>query len=254
MVGLEKGLRVIEIKAKTVLSPSKVYDYTVNPYFGCGYGCTYCYVRMMMRFRKVSGRWGEFVLAKVNAPEILKKEVSKKKRGKVWLSGMCDPYQPVEREMRLTRKCLEILFEHNFSVVIQTKSDLILDDIDLLTEYEDLEVMFTISTAKDSIREMFEPKAPSILRRIDALKRISKKGIKCKVMIAPLLPGCENVVDMVKDDVVAVYIDKMNYWFANGVYEKNGLSWANTYEFFQEMASSIVEKLKGSKIRCYVLF
>lgn len=254
VVGLGKDVKVFEIEAKTVLNRSKVYDYTVNPYFGCSHGCIYCYVRMMRRFMGVREKWGKFVLVKVNAPEILKREVRKKKKGTSWVSGMCDPYQPIEREMRITRRCLEILLEEGMKVVIQTKSHIILDDIDLISSYKDLEVIITISTGDELIRKLFEPKAPPVEMRLHTLKMLSEKGIRCSLMIAPMLPQCEKVLDLAKDFVEKVYLDRMNYGFANWVYERYGLSWANTPKFFREKATHIAERLKGSHIRCHILF
>lgn len=103
---------VREIDAKNVLSKSKVFDYTVNPYIGCEHGCTYCYAHFMKRVTGHKEPWGEFVDAKINAPTLLQREISKRKVGRVWISGVCDPYQPLERKYELTKKCLKILLRH----------------------------------------------------------------------------------------------------------------------------------------------
>lgn len=149
-----------EIKSKTILSKSGVHDYSLNPYRGCEHGCRYCYAIYMRRFTGHRERWGEFVDVKINAPELLKAEIKKKKIGTVWISGVCDPYQSVERRYRLTRRCLEILIEHDWPVTIQTKSPLILRDIDILIGAKGLEVGFTITTADEKIKMIFEPHAP----------------------------------------------------------------------------------------------
>jgi DNA repair photolyase len=129
-----------EISAKSILSKSKVTAYTINPYIGCEHGCTYCYARFMKRFTGHKEAWGEFVDAKINAPILLESEIKKKKVGKVWISGMCDPYQPLEKKYELTRKCLEILLKHQWPVTIQTKSNLVLRDIELFKKFKDIEV------------------------------------------------------------------------------------------------------------------
>ncbi len=98
-----------ETQAKTILSVSKIHDYALNPYTGCEHACSYCYARFMKRYTGHKEPWGEFVDAKINAPDLLAVEIGKKKRGSVWVSGVCDPYQPVEGRYRLTRMCLEIL-------------------------------------------------------------------------------------------------------------------------------------------------
>jgi DNA repair photolyase len=108
-----------EIYAKNVLSESKVLDYAVNPYVGCEHGCTYCYARFIKRFTGHKEKWGEFVDVKVNAPLLLQRELYRKKAGRVWVSGICDPYQPLERKYEITRNCLEVLLRKNWPVTIQ---------------------------------------------------------------------------------------------------------------------------------------
>jgi DNA repair photolyase len=149
-------MKIKEILAKNILSKSKVYDYTLNPYIGCEHGCSYCYARFMKRFTGHKEDWGEFVDVKINAPELLDKEIKKKKTGRVWISGICDPYQPIEEKYELTRKFLEILLKHDWPVTIQTKSPLILRDIGLLKKLRKIEVCFTIATADEKIRKIFE--------------------------------------------------------------------------------------------------
>src|SRR5512139_2997334 len=109
-------MQIREIHAKTILSRSMVSDYAVNPYVGCQHACVYCYAKFMKRFTGHKEDWGAFVEVKVNAPELLAREVKKKKVGRVWISGVCDPYQPLERKYRLTRKCLEVLVENGWPV------------------------------------------------------------------------------------------------------------------------------------------
>src|SRR5512136_3489869 len=122
---------VREICARSILSKSQVFDYVVNPYVGCQHSCIYCYARFMKRFTGHKEPWGEFVDVKINAPDLLRCEIEKKKRGRVWVSGVCDPYQPLEATYRLTRQCLEILAHNNWPVIIQTRSPLVLRDIDI---------------------------------------------------------------------------------------------------------------------------
>ena len=90
---------VREICAKSILSPSKIYPWVINPYTGCQHGCSYCYARFMKRVTGHREPWGEFVDVKINAPEVLRVEIKKKRRGRVWVSGVCDPYQPLEAQV-----------------------------------------------------------------------------------------------------------------------------------------------------------
>ena len=91
-----------EIISKSILSRSKIYNYVLNPYVGCQFGCSYCYARYMKRFTGHREKWGDFVDIKINAIELLRKEVVKKKVDEVWISGVCDPYQPLEAKYKLT--------------------------------------------------------------------------------------------------------------------------------------------------------
>ena len=103
-------LAIKEVQAKSILNKSKVFHYCVNAYTGCQHDCQYCYARLFMR--RYSGHkeaWGEFVDVKINAPEVLRKQLPRAKRGTVWISSVCDPYQPLEVRYRLTRQCLEDL-------------------------------------------------------------------------------------------------------------------------------------------------
>ena len=147
--------KIKEITAKSILSKSQVSDYALNPYVGCSHACVYCYAKFMKRFTGHREAWGEFVDVKIYAPELLAREVTKKKAGRVWISGVCDPYQPLERKYKLTRRCLEVLVEHGWPITIQTKSLLVLRDIDILKKAADVEVGFTITTTDERMRKSF---------------------------------------------------------------------------------------------------
>ena len=223
---------VKEIQAKAILSLSKVYNYTINPYTGCQHSSSYCYARFMKRVTGHREPWGEFVDVKINAADLLRVETNKKKRGRVWISGVCDPYQPLEAKYKLTRLCLEILAQNNWPVIIQTRSPLVLRDIDVLKEAKDFEVGLSITTADEGIRELFEPHAPPINDRIDALDELHKAGIRTYAMIAPMLPGAEGLGELLKGKIDYLLIDRMNYHYADWVYRKYGLEDELTDDFF----------------------
>jgi DNA repair photolyase len=234
-----------EIKVKGILSKSKVYDYVVNPYRGCQHACTYCYARFMKRFTGHPEPWGEFVDVKINAVELLRVEVKKKKPGNVWVSGVCDPYQPVEAEYRLTRQCLEILVEAGWSVTVQTRSPLVTRDIDVLQ---------TVTTADDRIRQLFEPHAPPIPARLNALDELRRAGIKTRVMIAPLLPGAEGLPSLLIGRADSILIDRMNYDYSNWVYQKYGLRDKLTEEFFTRTSAELSAACRKQGLECETLF
>jgi len=223
---------VKEIQAKAILSLSKVYSYAINPYIGCQHSCSYCYARFMKRVTGHREPWGEFVDVKINAADLLRVETNKKKRGRVWISGVCDPYQPLETKYKLTRLCLEILAQNNWPVIIQTRSPLVLRDIDVLKEAKDFEVGLSITTADEGIRKLFEPHAPPINDRIEALDALHKAGIRTYAMIAPILPGAEGLGELLKGKIDYLLIDRMNYHYADWVYRKYGLEDKLTDDFF----------------------
>jgi DNA repair photolyase len=243
-----------EIKAKTILSKSQIFDYALNAYVGCQHRCTYCYARFMKRFTGHREQWGEFVDVKINASELLKGEVMKKKKGHVWISGVCDAYQYLERRYMLTRRCLEILVEHGWPVTIQTKSPLVLRDIIILKRAADAEVGFTITTADERVRAFFEPGAPPIKERINALGILHAEGIKTYVMVAPMLPGAEGLVDMLKGKVDHALIDRYNYYYADWVYKKYGMEYAMKEDFFLKKGNELRAIFETAGIPCLKVY
>lgn len=247
-------MTVKEIKPKTILSVSKIYDYVINPYVGCQHSCSYCYARFMKRFSGHLEPWGLFADVKINAPELLRKEITKKKRGRVWMSGVCDPYQPLEAKYELTRRCLEILAANEWPVTIQTRSPLVLRDLDILKGARDLEAGLSITTADDKIRRLFEPYATSVEDRLDTLEELHKNGIRTYAMIAPVLPGAEALAEVLAGKVDHIIIDRMNYHYADWIYRKNKMEDTLSDEYFRKVSDSITHVCKKSGITCEVVF
>ncbi len=243
-----------EVRAKTILSVSKVYDYVINPYTGCQNACSYCYARFMKRFSGHKEPWGAFVDVKINAPELLGVELTKKKRGRVWISGVCDPYQPLERKFKLTRKCLEKLAPTDWPVIVQTRSPLVLRDMDVLQAGRDCQVGLSITTADDRIRKLFEPAAPSIADRIRTLDELHRAGIRTFAMIAPILPGALGLAESLQGKVDYVIMDRMNYNHADWVYREYGLEDALGDDFFQRTGRELASTFRQSGIACDMVF
>jgi len=245
---------VKEIEAKTILSKSQIHDYALNAYVGCQHNCLYCYAKFMKRFTGHREPWGAFVDVKINAPELLAREVRKKKKGTVWISGVCDAYQYLEKKYLLTRRCIEILVENNWPITIQTKSPLVLRDIDILKRSADCEVGFTITTADEKVRRIFEPRAPAIAERVEALGILHAAGIKTFVMVAPLLPHAEGLADMLKGKVDHALIDKYNYHYADRAYKEQGMEWALDEDFFLEKGEELRAAFEKAGIPCRRLY
>jgi DNA repair photolyase len=205
------NLIVKKIKVKSVLTRSGIpgVDYCINPYVGCFHGCRYCYATFMKRFTGHTEAWGSFVDVKINAPEVLQRQLQRKKKGRVMISSVTDAYQPIEARYKLTRKCLEVLLEHQFPVDILTKSPLVLRDMDLIKEFKDIEVGVTITTNDEKIRKIFEPKAPSITARINTLKKLHNNGINTYAFIGPVLPmNPEALLERMISHVDSIIIDR----------------------------------------------
>lgn len=200
--------------------------------------------------KRVTGHgepWGEFVDAKINAAVLLRTEIHKKKPGRVWVSGVCDPYQPLEAKYKLTRQCLEILAQNDWPVVVQTRSPLVLRDIDILKAGRDFEVGLSVTTADDDIRRLFEPQAPPVNERIETLEVLHRAGIRTYAMIAPMLPGAEGLGELLKGKVDYLLIDRMNYHYADWVYRKYGLEDKLTDDFFRRTRQRLAS-MQGSQV------
>jgi DNA repair photolyase len=239
-----------EIQSKSILSASKVYPYVINPYVGCQHNCSYCYAHFMKRFTGHKEPWGQFVDVKLNAPDLLKKEITRKKVDRVWISGVCDPYQPLEGRYKLTRQCLEILAGNDWPVTVQTRSPLVLRDLDILKMGQSFEVGLSITTADDAIRKLFEPNAPPIKERVRALDELHWAGIRTYAMIAPILPMAETLAEILAGKVDSVIIDRMNYHYGDWVYRKYGLEEYLTDDYFsrtEQVLSSAFAHLGTSR-------
>lgn len=179
-----------EVKASSIITKSNLpdSDYVINPYTGCMHSCIYCYARFMKRFTGHKEEWGRFVDVKINAADLIVEKTLKYKKTSVFLSSVTDPYIPLERRYEITRKILEKLIHLEPNLSIQTKSDLVLRDIDILKQFKDCQVGFTITSLSDNLRKETEPFASPVENRIKALERLKEEGIRTYVFIGPIMP------------------------------------------------------------------
>ncbi|HZX11292.1 MAG TPA: radical SAM protein [Acidobacteriota bacterium] len=246
-----------QIKAKSILNKSKIFDYCLNPYTGCQHNCRYCYARLFMpRYSGHQEPWGEFVDVKINAVAVLCRQLQRAKKGTVWISSVCDPYQPLETKFKLTRGCLTELLRKQFPVNIQTKSTLVLRDLDLFKQFNAIEVGFSIATDDEKAAQLFEPHASPIKERIRALKTIHDQKIHTFAFIGPLLPGNpENLINNLAGKVDHVYIDRMNYTGSiRSFYKRLGWEKALKDTFFNEYRNRLACALKQKGIDYKALF
>jgi len=191
---------VAEIESKSIISKTGIpgADYVINPYVGCIHSCIFCYARFMKRFTGHKEEWGQFLDVKVNAPNLIPQKTSKYQGKHIFLSSVTDPYLPLEREYKLTRQIIHKLIPLKPSLGILTKSDLVLRDLDLIKQFEDVEVGFSFSSLDEKLRRMIEPGASPIQKRLKALKEVHNIGIKTYVFISPILPFLTNWKEVIQ--------------------------------------------------------
>ncbi len=203
-------MELIRVNTKEIFTKTNLpgADYVINQYVGCEHNCAYCYAKFMSRWKK-HGQWGTWVEAKMNAPELVK---NKTVSGWVFMSSVSDAYQPIEKDLKLTRHVLENL-DKRIKLSILTKSDLVLRDIDLLKQFKDSEIGLTINTFVGKEKDIFEPNSPSNQKRIEALKILKENGLKTYAFISPLIPGLidlEKLIDETREFVDYYWLEVLN--------------------------------------------
>ena len=247
-------MKIRQIDCKTALSPSRLpgIDYSLNPYRGCEHNCAYCYVPNVLRISRKN--WGNFVDVKVNIPLILSKELKKKKPGVVGISTVTDPYQHVEKKHKLTMHCLEQLLRYDFPISIQTKSHLVLRDIDLISQFSDAEVGMTITTLNDDERKILEPHASTIRNRLDAIKKLNDYGIKTFIFFGPIYPNTK--IDSIRH-IVKQFSDTGTDKIIGDSIHLKGDVWKNIEQnlsLHPKILESFQKKLSGDKIYYLSIF
>ena len=170
------------------------YTHTLQPYVGCEFSCAYCYVREMtvQRANPYGLPWSTWISPKRNGPALLARAAARGRLAdaRIFCSSTTDPYVPLERELRLTRGCLEVFAETAPArLVVQTRSPLVLRDVDLLAAIPRAWVSLTVTTLDERVRRIFEPDSPSTARRLRTLEDLRSAGVRVQAAVAPLLPG-----------------------------------------------------------------
>lgn len=212
-----RGSAVREIEVDRVLVAEGDGHYYVNPYVGCMIGCEFCWAATSAELSRAleglpSLPWGRWVDVKVNAPEVLRRELAAQAPGIVRMSPVVtDPYQPLERKYRVTRGCVAAIVDAGFSPVILTRDARVLDDVDLFARCAGSAVGMSIPTDDDAVRAAFEPGASPIDERLDALERLHAAGVRTFAVVQPVLPmDAANLVARVAPFVRAVRVDRMH--------------------------------------------
>lgn len=164
------------------------YDFTLNPYAGCAFGCTYCYAASFARTPERRDTWGSWVEVKENAVAKLRSMRTDLRGKTVYMSSVTDPYQLVERRLGLVRELLAILAERGVRLVVQTRSPLVTRDIDLLQRFAHVRVNMTVTTDSERVRRVFEPQCPPNAARLHAIGEVQAAGVPASITMTPLLP------------------------------------------------------------------
>lgn len=234
--------KVNKVSCKSALSQSGLpgLDYALNPYRGCTHACVYCYAPFVLRETR---EWGRFVDVKQNIPRILEGELRKKKKGVVGIGTVTDAYQPIEKKTEITRRCLEVLLRYDFPVSIQTKSSLVLRDLDLIKKFSTKDAGITLTTFDDALRRTYEPGSSSVEERLSTLARLHSEGIETWAFLGPIMPyitdkgdNLERLIDeLARAEVGLVMVDKLNL--------KQGL-WAKIEGFLGRYDRALVSGYK----------
>lgn len=219
-----RNLHVEETECRTILNRSVMpfSDYTLNAYQGCAFGCSYCYVPMMRarRGQMDERAWGGWVQVKVNAPDVLRRQMLRvEPEARIAIGTATDSWQPLEKRYGITRRILEELALYRNPVSILTRSPLLIRDIDILTRMERVSVGVSLPTFDERARRVFEPDAPAIPGRVALVRRLVAAGLRVSLFWCPILPGVMDNAAAVEEymgraaelGVARVIWDTLNY-------------------------------------------
>ena len=255
--------QIIEVFPKTIVnvvkSPDLPMEYSLNPYQGCEHGCSYCYARPTHEYWGFSAGidFERKIMVKKNAPELLEKFFKKRNYipKTIMLSGNTDCYQPIERELKITRKILEVCLAYRHPVSILSKNALVLRDLDLFIKMNELNlisVALSIPTMNEDLRRKMEPRTSSAIKKLEALKILKENNIPTGAMIAPIIPGLNS------DETLKI-IKKISEtgadWFGytlirlNDTVEPVFVKWLETsFPDRKDKVISLIKQMRGGKL------
>lgn len=205
----EPEIREIEVRSIMTRSTLPVGGYSVNPYVGCTHACRYCYASFMKRFTKHPELWGSFLDVKSWEPL---KNPGKYNGSRIVIGSVTDGYNPQEATFRRTRRILEELRGCTAEIMVCTKSDLVLRDLDLLKQFPKATVSWSINTLDEAFRADMDH-AATIARRIEAMKQTYAAGIRTVCFISPIFPGITDakaIIEQVKDFADLIWLENLN--------------------------------------------
>lgn len=236
-------------------SPDLPFGASFNPYRGCEHGCSYCYARPTHEYLGFSAGldFETKILVKENAPDLLRRTLGSSRwmPEPVMMSGVTDAYQPVERKLEVTRRCLEVFAEARNPVVVITKNHLVTRDVDLLGElatFDAAAVLLSITSLDGALQRSLEPRASSPTRRLEAIETLATAGVPVGVMVAPVIPGLtESEIPTILEaskNAGASFANYVLLRLPHGVKEVFA-AWVN--ERFPDRASRILSRVRATR-------
>lgn len=263
-------IEISKVQARSILTetrgftsvevPGTGFHYSLNPYRGCAFNCSYCYAQAFVFDEAARQNWGRWLTIKANAATLLTKAGQRGKlhNKNVYMSTVTDPYQPIERRLELTRECLNVLLRYPPRLLtVQTRSPLVLRDIDLFVQMpRRVAVCMSITTDDELVRRIFEPACAPISARLEAIRAVREAGIPTQASIAPLLPcNAERLAALLDPAVdwvvVSTFRDdggdggKTRRWAAD-LYRQNGYgSYLHDGDVHAEATIATLQRLLG---------
>ncbi len=249
-------MQVTEIQAKSLLRRQRKIDswfisqYGMNLYRGCAHDCAYCDGRAEKY--QVNGEFGTQVTVKINAIDLLNKELNLRRRQKIYNHGFImvgggvgDSYQPVEEQYQLTRKTLHFLSSINIPVHILTKSTLVERDIDILKSIEDHSkalISFSFSSTNDEISSIFEPGVPPPTKRLDTIKTLKKEGFTCGIYLLPVIPFVTDTAEALRQTIHDASNAGIDYLLFGGMTLKKGRQKTYFYDLLSKHYPDLISQ------------
>jgi DNA repair photolyase len=256
---MSENIKIIETDARHALGKSGMAElnYAFNPYLGCLHGCRYCYA-IDMSPEEAANNWGHVIFVRKNIIELLKREARIYKKGIVGISTITDPYQSIEMKYRIIPEAIEILEKNGFYITIQTKSPLILKDIEILEKYKNnLDAGITITTIDRKISRILEPYAPDPLKRLNALKELSNRQIKTWLYLGPIVNGLNDnmedinrIIDFCASNGIRIIYDSFQDFKGTIPYMAGTGYVKSNPEWWRDLRFSIEESCRKRHVVC----
>jgi len=212
-------MRIIEQEVSTILRPTNINlaPFVINPYQGCELGCCFCYAQFSKVAKKQVDDWGDYVKVKINALDVLAKELDQIKPESVLIGSITECFQPIERKYNITKKILELLNYRKIPFTIMSRSSLIVEHINLLSQGNCKSIYFTVNVLPDILSKEFNMNAPNFAKGLEVVKKLQDEGINIIAYFCPVLPwisDIEQIVSSVKGIARKAEFEIINFYMA----------------------------------------